>query len=85
MAFRMARAVLKLDEKGIRAFLQSPEVKADIERRTAAIARAAGKDMQPRVYIGFDRARGHVRTNSREADLAEARDRALTRAIEAGR
>lgn len=65
--------------------LRSPEVQRELARRADAIAKAAGPGMRANVYQGQDRARARVWTGTVEARKAEAEDRALTRAIDAGR
>lgn len=79
----MAR--VKLNRKGVRELLQSSEVQADLERRANAIAAAAGEGMEVDSGVGRTRARASVRTATREAVLAETQNRALTRALDAGR
>ena len=78
-------AKVKVDSGAVRRLLQSPEVRADLERRAHAIAAAAGPGMEVDSEVGPTRARASVRTATRDAVLAEAKDRALTRAIDAGR
>ena len=80
-----SRIRIELDKAGVGALLKSAEVKADVDRRARAIAAAAGDGMKASSWVGFDRARARVQTDSPEADRAEAEDRALTRAIDAGR
>lgn len=78
--------VIKLNSSGIRELLKSPGVVADLEDRASRIAAAAGAGMETAgATIGRNRARATVVTASYEAMLAEATDRALTRAIDAGR
>lgn len=81
----MTEVRIELDQDGIKAFLRSAEVAADIQRRCDAIAAAAGEGMQAEVYQGRDRVRGRVWTGTYAAKRAEANDRALTRALDAGR
>lgn len=83
---------LKLNQKGIRELLQSDEVQADLQRRVDRIAAATGApdDYDARVdVIGgtskLGRAMGRVVTATFEARKAEAQDRTLTRALDAGR
>lgn len=76
---------VRLNRKGVRELLQSREVLSDLERRANAIAAAAGEGMEVDSEIGRNRARASVRTATREAVLAEAQQRALTRALDAGR
>lgn len=81
----MAAARVKLDSKAVRDLLRSDEVKADLERRARAIAAAAGEGFEVDSDVGPARARASVRSATLEAHVAEATDRALTRAIDAGR
>lgn len=82
----MARkATVKLNPAGARALLQSPAVRRELERRAAAIARAAGPGMGSSSSVGPARARAEVFTANATGRRREARDRALTRAIDAGR
>jgi hypothetical protein len=74
-----------LNSPGVRALLRSDQVLADLERRAATIAAAAGEGMVASSTIGRNRARASVTTDSTEARLAEATDHALTHALDAGR
>lgn len=76
---------IELDSKGIEQLLRSSEVEADLRRRAAAIARAAGDGMHHGTVQGRDRVAGQVWTGTVQARRAEAKDRALTRALDAGR
>lgn len=83
---------IKLNSDGIRELLSSPEVQGDLGRRTEAIASAAGgaPDFESEVKVvggssKLGRAMGYVRTATQKGREAEAVDRALTRAIDAGR
>lgn len=89
----MAKSIrIQLNKAGIISLLQSPEVQADLRARANRIADAAGgatenagDDFEVDVTTNRDRAVAFVRTVTHEARLAEAEDRALTRAIDAGR
>ena len=82
----MAKVTVKLNSPGIRAVLQSAEVRADIQRRADAIKAAAGGDgFEAGAEIVGNRVMGWVVTASPEAKQAEAEDRTLTRALDAGR
>lgn len=81
----MARMQVKLNRKGVRDLLRSPEVRKDLERRARRIAAVAGDGMEAESDIGRNRARAAVFTASREARRAEASEMALTRALDAGR
>lgn len=74
-----------INRAGVRQLLQSPEVRADLERRANAIAAAAGDGMEADSAVGPTRARASVRTATHDAVVAEATDRTLTRALDAGR
>lgn len=74
-----------MNRAGAAALLKSPGVLADLQRRANAIAGAAGEGFEADARIGAARARASVHTASTEARVAEATDRALTRAIDAGR
>lgn len=60
-------------------------VRAELERRAQAIAAAAGEGMEASVEIGANRVHASVITATPDAMIAEAADRALSRALEAGR
>ena len=79
----MARVVI--NSAAARALLQSDEVAADLERRARNIAAAAGDGMEVSIEIGPERARAAVITGTAEAKLAEATDRTLSSALDAGR
>lgn len=76
---------IDMNGAGIQELLKSAEVQAELKARADRIAAAAGEGMEPSVRVGRSRARASVITGSREAKLAEATDRALTRALDAGR
>lgn len=82
----MAKNVrIEVNRKAVRSLLRSPEVKADLERRAKKIAAAAGPGFEVDSHVGKNRARADVATGTFEAMRAEATDRALTRAVDAGR
>lgn len=83
----MAKAFtkFKLNSKGIRAMLRSSAVETDMLARAQRIARVAGEGFEADSFVGRNRARGDVFTETREAMQAEADNMALTRAIDAGR
>ncbi|MGQ7313375.1 hypothetical protein ACUOFU_16840 [Microbacterium arabinogalactanolyticum] len=76
---------IKINRAGVVALLTSPEVSADLTRRGNAIAAAAGDGVETQTARNRDRAVAFVRTETFEARKAEATDRSLTRAIDAGR
>lgn len=84
---------IEINQAGVRALLQSQEVQADLQRRANAIAQAAGGEeagFEASVVVRegsskLGRAMGFVTTTTAAARRAEAEDRTLTRAIDAGR
>lgn len=82
----MSLEKLEIHDDVARALLNSPEVKADLLRRAHAIARAAGEGVYD-VTEGRTptRARVSVGTGDHTARNAEATNRSLTRALDAGR
>lgn len=67
------------------ALRKSAEVRADLRRRAEAIAEAAGEGFEVNERFGKSRARASVRAETFEARKAEAQDKVLTAAIDAGR
>lgn len=79
---------IQLNRPGIIEFLKSQPVHDDLERRARAIADAAGGEAEGFLAedsVAPDRAALQVITTTHEARAREARDRALTSAIDAGR
>ena len=76
---------LRLNSSGVREILKSEGVGSDLLARAERIAAAAGDGFVAESSVGATRARASVRTDTSEARLAESNDRALTRAIDAGR
>lgn len=76
---------LEMNSAGFRALLRSQAFLEDVERRAQAIARQAGDGFEVDARIGANRARASVRTATPEARRAEAEDKVLTAAIDAGR
>lgn len=76
---------IEFNSAAFAALLQSPPVRADIERRANAIAQAAGEGVGVRVTTGRTRVRATVMTETYEARAREATDKTLTSAIGAGR
>jgi len=82
----MAVTKVVLNGKGFQDLLQSAPVQEDLQRRARAIAAAAGEGFEVgEVKLTGRRARVQVFAATAEARQAEAVDRALTRAIDAGR
>lgn len=75
---------LEVNGKAIGELLRGPEVRADLQRRGNAIAASAGPGHSAELTF-TDRAAVFIRTDTIEAMRAEARDRTLTRALDAGR
>lgn len=79
-------AKLVLNGRGIREFLRSSEVLRDLEARANRIAARAGAGMRVETrQKGKQRARAAVITNTPQARVAEARNRVLTKSLDAGR
>lgn len=76
---------LKVNSRAIAAILKSPAVQRDLKQRAERIAAAAGPGMVADVEVGPNRARASVVTATQSARRREAVDRALTRALDAGR
>lgn len=76
---------VKVNRAGVRALLRSPEVTNDLQRRASRIAAQAGEGMAVNVSKGSQRSRAEVVTETFEAMRREASDRALSRAVDAGR
>lgn len=81
----MARPVVKINRAAVRKLLKDQALLADLERRAAKIAAAAGPGFESDGRIGRTRARAMAYTTDAQSMRAEATDRALTRAIDAGR
>lgn len=87
----MPGIVIKLNQAGVREILKSPGVQADLERRAKAIAAQANSEItDPQGFVvdvdqGPNRVRVVVVTATPEAMNAEASNRTLTRAFDAGR
>jgi len=80
----------KLNTKGFVQLRNSPEVVAEITKRASAIATAAGEGFEvlpPETNTTTPRGRARVAVYTRTfpARYAEATDRALTKALEAGK
>lgn len=84
----MAKKVtIKFDYKAFNAYRKSPEVRAEIERRTRAVSDAAGgeDDYPVEILENKNRVWGKVETGTWEAQEEEAANKTLTRALDAGR
>lgn len=78
---------VKINSKGAVAVLKSPEVQAMLLERARRSAAAAGgePDFEASVTVGKNRARASVITATHAGRLAEAKDRKLTKALDAAR
>lgn len=83
----MATVRIVMNRAGARAILRSAGVQADLAARAQRIAAAAGgePDFESEVRVGSNRVRASVRTASIDGRRAEATNRALSRALDAGR
>lgn len=81
----MAEVKIELNRAGVRALLQSPEMLANLRERAHRIANAAGEGFEVEMTTSATRAHATIRTATWAARRAEARDRALTKALDAGR
>lgn len=82
----MTTTKLEFHNAGFVDLLNAPGVIAELDKIAGRIAAAAGDGMTIDAAVaGRHRARAQVFTETPEAKIAEATDRALTRAIEAGR
>lgn len=78
---------IEMNSRGVVELLQSAEVQAELLRRAEAIQQATGspEDFDVLPVVGRQRAAVYVSTKTVEGMLAEATDRTLTRALDAGR
>lgn len=78
---------IEITPGAIQEILKSPEVQNELGARADRIAAAAGgePDYEVEVLVGATRARASIRTASFEAMRAEANDRTLLSALDAGR
>ena len=96
----MGSVKVKLNMRGVREVLTDQRVLSDLRRRAEAIADAASANADAAIPNGIDEPAFHVRdiTTRRRGlpgfivgsanvigDIAQAKDSALTRAIDAGR
>lgn len=80
----MARKI-KVNPAEVGKLLKSPEVQRDLGRRVRNIAQAAGPGFLASVVVGRNRVHASVITSTQQARMAEARNRALTKALDRGR
>ena len=76
---------VQMDHAGARQLLKSAEVQEDLKRRAEAIAQRAGAGFEAEVKVGRTRAVASVTAETADAMRAEAADRVLTKALDAGR
>lgn len=80
-----AKVRIELDTEGIRRLLCSDAIAAECEKAASAIASAAGDgfEVTPRKSLGYGGGRVGcgVAAETYEARLAEAEDKALTKAV----
>lgn len=76
---------IRLTRNGPRALRRSGGVAADLVRRASNVAAAAGAGFETSSRDGTNRARASVVTANADAMRAQATNRTLTRAIDAGR
>lgn len=81
----MAKPKIVLNKKGVKQLLKSQGMQKLVNERARRIAAAAGPGHAVEPDNSGDRARASVVTRSYAAKRAEAKNRALTRAIQAGR
>lgn len=83
----MGKARIKFHYDQFALLRSDPAIQAEIDSRARAIADAAGggDDFSAISSPGKDRARAVVTTSSEKGRKAEANDRALSSALEAGR
>ena len=81
----MSDVRIKINSGAVREILRSGAMEADLRKRAERIASKAGEGMVATSTIGRARALAKVHTETTEAKVAEATERALTRAIDAGR
>lgn len=74
-----------IHDDAIQELLKSDELLAVLEEHGQAMANAAGDGFAMDSDIGPHRARVAVHSTGIDGELAEARDQALTKAIDAGR
>lgn len=76
---------IQFNYRAFDAIRKSPAVMADLRQRGAAVQRAAGDGFTLRVDTNASRGRATIITATHDAREAEATDKALTRALNAGR
>lgn len=81
----MAKARIKLNNKGFKALRTAPGVKQDLNNRAKRVADAAGPGFEAHEAVGRNRARAVVGAYSNTAKRRQSKDNVLQRALSAGR
>lgn len=81
----MVKAKATINSKGAQDVLKSAGVAREVRARLERMQAAAGPGHRIRVAVGRTRVRGTITTETRAAKRAEAQNKNLTRAIDAGR
>lgn len=76
---------VKINRRGVRELLRSDRVLRELQRRARLVAAAAGDGHRIDSQVGKNRARAAVITDTTAARKAEAKNRNLTRAMDAAR
>lgn len=76
---------IEFNYKAFDVIRKSKGVQADLKERADRIAEAAGPGVEVTTTLGAHRARASVMTMTYDAMESEAKDKTLSRAIEAGR
>lgn len=82
---KYATVRIKINRKGIRRLMRGPEAIEDLKIRSGNIEIAAGEGFKSETKAMKNRAHATVWTGTPEAKEAEAKERKLTKAIDAGR
>lgn len=81
----MAKAVVTLNLKGINELMTQRRVQAEVLRRARSIQQAAGENFEVASKPHKWTARAFVQAANYKGMVEEARDKRLTRSIDAGR
>lgn len=81
----MAKPKIKVNSAEVRRLLKSPEVQAELASRAGRVATAAGPGFEVKPSVGRNRARVAVVAATKAAQRAEAKNGALSKALDAGR
>lgn len=81
----MATVKFSPSHAGIDALMKSPRMQRVIDRKTQAIAAAAGPGYEPSSVVGRNRIHGSVITGTYAARVDNARRQTLLKALGAGR